>query len=177
MLYNLHFFSSKCRLFHNATLFGFCITHTSNTGCAKIWRKKIRRQKVNIDNTFYVTPNVAGGAGRRCQPTDAQYYQPLDHQPGRGRSALHCILCTVHRNRLRVAFLAVWRRLVQDRTVPDCSHGLCECVHARADVSGPFPGSRSPDNFNVGKSLDISRLKTTLTNTASHSSCRSKVDG
>ena len=41
MLYNLHFFlSSKCRLFHNATLFGFCITHILNTGCAKIWKKK-----------------------------------------------------------------------------------------------------------------------------------------
>jgi hypothetical protein len=39
MLYNLHFFSSKCRLFHNATLFGFCIIHILNTGCAKIWKK------------------------------------------------------------------------------------------------------------------------------------------
>ena len=39
-------FSSKCRLFHNATLFGFCITHILITGCAKIWNK-IRRQKVN----------------------------------------------------------------------------------------------------------------------------------
>ena len=47
MLYNLHFFSSKCRLFHNATLFGFCITHILNTGCAKI-KKKIRRQKVKV---------------------------------------------------------------------------------------------------------------------------------
>ena len=47
MLYNLHFFSSKCRLFLNATLFGFCITHILNTGCAKIW-KKVRRQKVNV---------------------------------------------------------------------------------------------------------------------------------
>ena len=46
MLYNLHFFSSKCCLFHNATFFGFCITHILNTECAKIW-KKIRRQKVN----------------------------------------------------------------------------------------------------------------------------------
>ena len=46
MLYNLHFFSSKCRLFHNSTLFGFCITHILNTGCAKIWKKN-RRQKVN----------------------------------------------------------------------------------------------------------------------------------
>ena len=46
MLYNLHFFSSKCRLFHNATLFGFCITHILNTGVLKL-KKKIRRQKVN----------------------------------------------------------------------------------------------------------------------------------
>ena len=45
MLYNLHFFSSKCRLFHNATLFGFCITHILNTGVLK-FGKKIRRQKV-----------------------------------------------------------------------------------------------------------------------------------
>ena len=49
MLYNLHLFSSKCRLFHIATLFGFCITHILNTGCAKIWKKEIRRQKVKLD--------------------------------------------------------------------------------------------------------------------------------
>jgi hypothetical protein len=30
------FSSSKCRLFHNSTLFGFCIIHILNTGCAKI---------------------------------------------------------------------------------------------------------------------------------------------
>jgi len=30
------FFSSKCRLFHNATCFGFCIIHILHTGCAKI---------------------------------------------------------------------------------------------------------------------------------------------
>ena len=46
VLYNLHFFFSKCRLFHKATLFGFCITHILNTGCAKIWKKKSGRQKV-----------------------------------------------------------------------------------------------------------------------------------
>ena len=51
MLYNLHFFSSKCRLFHKATLFGFCITHILNTGCAKIW-KKFRRQKVNCPSQW-----------------------------------------------------------------------------------------------------------------------------
>jgi hypothetical protein len=30
------FFSSKCRLFHNATFFGFCIIHILHTECAKI---------------------------------------------------------------------------------------------------------------------------------------------
>ena len=30
------FFSSQCRLFHNATFFGSCIIHILHTGCAKI---------------------------------------------------------------------------------------------------------------------------------------------
>ena len=30
------FFFSKCRLFHNATIFGSCIIHILHTGCAKI---------------------------------------------------------------------------------------------------------------------------------------------
>jgi len=30
------FFSSKCRLFHNATFFGSCIIHILRTGSAKI---------------------------------------------------------------------------------------------------------------------------------------------
>jgi hypothetical protein len=30
------FFSSKCRLFHNSTFFGFCVIHILHTGCAKI---------------------------------------------------------------------------------------------------------------------------------------------
>ena len=40
------FFSSKCRLFHNATLFGFCITHILNTGCAKIWKKSVGKRLI-----------------------------------------------------------------------------------------------------------------------------------
>ena len=36
MLHNLRFFSSKCRLFHNATLFGSCIIRILPTGCAEI---------------------------------------------------------------------------------------------------------------------------------------------
>jgi len=49
MLHNLRFFSSsKCRLFHNATLFGSCIIHILNTGCAK-FKRKFRRQRVNCE--------------------------------------------------------------------------------------------------------------------------------
>ena len=49
MLYNLRFFfSSKCRLFHNATLFGFCITHILNTGCAKIWKKSVTKRLTSV---------------------------------------------------------------------------------------------------------------------------------
>ena len=36
MLYTLRFFSSKCSLFHNANLFGSCISHILYTECAKI---------------------------------------------------------------------------------------------------------------------------------------------
>jgi hypothetical protein len=40
MLHNLRFFfSSKCRLSHNATLFGSCIIHILNTGVLKIEKK------------------------------------------------------------------------------------------------------------------------------------------
>ena len=59
MLYNLHLFSSECRLFHNATLFGFCITHILNTGVVKS-EKKIRRQKVNLKTQI---ENLSGTYG------------------------------------------------------------------------------------------------------------------
>ena len=53
MLYNLHFVLFKCRLFHNATLFGFCITHILNTGCAKIWKKKsVAKRLSNVETHF-----------------------------------------------------------------------------------------------------------------------------
>jgi len=35
MLHTLHFFSSKCRLFHNATFFGSCVIHILHTGVLK----------------------------------------------------------------------------------------------------------------------------------------------
>jgi hypothetical protein len=44
VLHNLRFFSSKCRLFHSVILFGSCIIHILNIGCAKI-RKKILAPK------------------------------------------------------------------------------------------------------------------------------------
>ena len=68
MLYNLHFFPSKCRLFHNATLFGFYITHILNTGCAKIWKKKVRRQKVKASKRPQIHALDRTAAGVGCVP-------------------------------------------------------------------------------------------------------------
>ena len=52
MLHTLRFFlSSKCRLFHNATFFGSCVIHILYTECAKIKKKKIRRQRVKRNGT------------------------------------------------------------------------------------------------------------------------------
>jgi len=48
MVYTLHFFSSKCSLFHNSNVFGSCIIQILYTGCAKIKKKLFRRQKVNV---------------------------------------------------------------------------------------------------------------------------------
>ena len=36
MVYTLHFFSSKCSLFHNSNVFGSCVIQILCTGCAKI---------------------------------------------------------------------------------------------------------------------------------------------
>ena len=44
MLYNLHFFSSKCCFFHNATLFGFCIIHILNTGVLIFGKKSVAKR-------------------------------------------------------------------------------------------------------------------------------------
>ena len=42
--------SSKCSLFHNANLFGSCIIHILYTECAKIKKKKFRRQRVKLQS-------------------------------------------------------------------------------------------------------------------------------
>jgi hypothetical protein len=45
MQHTLHFSSSKCRLFHNATFFGSCIIHILYTGVLK-FKRKFRHQRV-----------------------------------------------------------------------------------------------------------------------------------
>jgi len=58
MLYTLRFFSSKCSLFHNANLFGFCITHILYIGCAKIKKnnsgaKRLKNSKFFLKHAVY----------------------------------------------------------------------------------------------------------------------------
>ena len=85
MMFNLHFFSSKCRLFHNATLFGFYITHILNTGCIK-FEKKIRRQKVKLKSilisckTFFITAFHITNKGILCICCNRQPLS-LKHNP------------------------------------------------------------------------------------------------
>ena len=52
MLYNLHFFSSKCRLFRNTTLFAFCITHILNTGVPKFEKKSVAKRLKHPANLY-----------------------------------------------------------------------------------------------------------------------------
>jgi hypothetical protein len=50
------FFSSNCRLFHNATFFDSCIIHILPTGCAKITCKiPVPKVKKHWNNKFYFT--------------------------------------------------------------------------------------------------------------------------
>ena len=62
MLHNLLFFTSKCRLFHNATFFGSCIIHILNTGCAKIKKKNFGTKgliKLKLFQLFFgKTPQI-----------------------------------------------------------------------------------------------------------------------
>ena len=50
MVYTLRFFPSKCSLFYNSNVLGSCIIHILYTGCAKIIKKQLRRQKVKGEN-------------------------------------------------------------------------------------------------------------------------------
>ena len=54
MLYNLHFFSSKCLLFHNATLFGFCITHNLKQGVLKFEKNSVAKRLMRQDPNHFL---------------------------------------------------------------------------------------------------------------------------
>ena len=59
MVYTLRFFySSKRSLFHNSNVFGSGIIHILYTGCAKIKKKQLRRQKVNQSDNTVVTADM-----------------------------------------------------------------------------------------------------------------------
>ena len=52
MLHTLRFFSSKWRLYHNATFFGSCVIHILYTGVLRL-KKKIRHQRVNLRTRWW----------------------------------------------------------------------------------------------------------------------------
>ena len=49
---SVFFLSSKCSLFHNSNVFGYCIIHILYTGCAKI-KKVIPAPKINKRKTTH----------------------------------------------------------------------------------------------------------------------------
>ena len=59
MLYNLHFFSSKYRLFHNATLFGSCITHILKFEKKKSVAKRLNRDTSTLSIEQLLLPEVS----------------------------------------------------------------------------------------------------------------------
>jgi hypothetical protein len=48
MVYTLCFSSSKCSLFHNASVFGSCITHILTTECAKIKKNNSGAKRLTL---------------------------------------------------------------------------------------------------------------------------------
>ena len=64
MLHTLRFFSSKCRLFHDATFFGSCIIHILHTGV---------RQKLNVK--FKVCKSVRHRTIQINHQSDATVFQ------------------------------------------------------------------------------------------------------
>ena len=55
MVYTLHFFSSKCSLFHNSNIFGSCIIHILYTGCAKIKKNNSGAKRLIVPTVFVVS--------------------------------------------------------------------------------------------------------------------------
>ena len=56
MVYTLIFLSSKCSLFHNSNVFGFCIIHILYTECAKI--KKNKSGTKRLDKTKNIVERI-----------------------------------------------------------------------------------------------------------------------
>ena len=48
-VYSPFFSSSKCNLFHNSNVFGFCIIHSLYTGCAKIKKKNSGAKRLSTE--------------------------------------------------------------------------------------------------------------------------------
>jgi hypothetical protein len=55
MLHALSFFSSKCRLFHNANFSGACIIRILHTGCAKIFMSNSGAKRLRIYIIIYIS--------------------------------------------------------------------------------------------------------------------------
>ena len=119
MLCNLHFFPSKCRLFHNATLFGFCITHILNTGCAKIWKKKSVAKRLNTIKAWKSRSRTQCPRDRNAWICSRSLAETAgSNPPGRAWMSVSCECCVL------------WGRGLCDEPIPcrEKSYRVYVCV-------------------------------------------------
>ena len=97
MLHTLFFSTSKCLLFHNATLFGSCIIHILYTGCAKI--KKENSGAKGLILLFHLLLCLPSGHFLSGFPTKSLYAvlsctsHPLWHSHINSTTKHACSLC------------------------------------------------------------------------------------
>jgi len=61
------FFSSKCSLFHNSNVFGYCIIHILYTGCVKIKKNNSDAKRLTLPThpTVHTRDEIAAGSDIR----------------------------------------------------------------------------------------------------------------
>ena len=90
------FSSSKCSLFHNTNVFGFCIIHILYTGCSKI--KKFRRRKVN--NLKLCHHRCTRSILKSCSVYTSIYTYSHEHD----NITIISVICRIFSNQIRTLF-------------------------------------------------------------------------
>lgn len=119
-------------------------------------RQRRRSSALRPDRPRRVGGQRSRRAGGGLQPADALHHESPHYKSRFGRPAVHRLLRSLHGHRLRAAFLAVRRRVVQGGPVLDSGDCLRQRLHSGADVPRPLPG-RGTSNLIDGNTHSTSR--------------------